>query len=111
MKQRDPSVRGLHFVTLTAVGASALAATCLSSPRIWAQATAAEGSFAVQRFNPAPGPRNYLSTRGARTNGEMAWSAGLIGNYGYKPFVVRSTETPTLSLAPAPTDSTLSPAT
>ena len=92
MKQRDHSVRGLHLANLTVVGASALAAACLVSPRIWAQDTAAEGSFAVQTFNPAPGPHNYLTTRGARTNGEMAWSAGLMANYGYKPFVVLSCE-------------------
>ena len=95
MKQRDLSVRGLHLVNLTAVGASALAVTFLLSPGARAQATAAEGSFAVQTFTPAPGPRNYLSTRGARTDGEMAWSAGLMANYGYKPFVIISCESST----------------
>ncbi len=95
MKQPDLSVRGFHLVNLTVVGASALAVACLVSPRVRAQDTAAEGSFAVQTFNPAPGPHNYLTTRGARTNGEMAWSAGLMANYGYKPFVVLSCESMT----------------
>src|SRR5687767_6327451 len=47
-----------------------------------------DGEFTVQRFNPAPGPRNYFTTRGARTDGEMAFSAGLFANYAWKPFVV-----------------------
>jgi OOP family OmpA-OmpF porin len=51
---------------------------------------AAEKEFTVQRFNPAPGPRNYFTTRGVRTDGNMAWSAGLFLNYAWKPFVVRS---------------------
>lgn len=56
-----------------------------------AQATdAIDSEFSVQRFNPAPGPRNYFTTRGARTDGEMAWSAGLVANYGWEPFVVVS---------------------
>ena len=95
MKQRVLSVRGLHLVNPTLVSASALAVAILASPDAWAQDTAAEGSFAVQTFNPAPGPRNYLTTRGARTDGEMAWSAGLMVNYGYKPFVIVSCESST----------------
>ena len=42
-----------------------------------ARAQATDGEFSVQRFDPAPGPRNYFTTRGVRTDGEMAWSAGL----------------------------------
>ena len=49
-----------------------------------------DGEFTVQRFNPAPGPRNFITTRGARTDGEMAFSAGLVLNYANEPFVVRS---------------------
>jgi hypothetical protein len=55
-----------------------------------AHADAVDGDFAIQRFDPAPGPRNYFSTRGARTDGQMAFSAGLMINYAYKPFEVRS---------------------
>src|SRR5262245_30653664 len=51
---------------------------------------ASDKEFSVQRFNPAPGPRNYFTTRGVRTDGNMAWSAGLFLNYAWKPFVVRS---------------------
>jgi OmpA-OmpF porin, OOP family len=53
-----------------------------------AAAQQAEGEFSVQRFNPAAGPRNYFITRGARTDGEMAWSAGLFANYGWAPFAI-----------------------
>src|SRR5262249_25894850 len=53
-------------------------------------APAVEGGFTVQRFDPAPGPRNFITTRGARTDGQMAWSAGLVLNYSKDPFVVRS---------------------
>src|SRR5688572_5855911 len=57
-----------------------------------AQDAAIEDEFSVQRFNPAPGPRNYFTTRGVRTDGEMAWSAGLVINYANEPFTVVSCE-------------------
>jgi hypothetical protein len=46
--------------------------------------------FSAQRFDAAMGPRNYITTRGARTDGEMAWSAGLLMSYAYKPLTVDS---------------------
>jgi OmpA-OmpF porin, OOP family len=52
--------------------------------------TQVEGTFNVQRFDSAPGPRNYWVTRGARSDGEHALSFALLANYGYKPFVVDS---------------------
>src|SRR5437016_2569459 len=55
-----------------------------------AHAQAVSGDFSVQRFEPAIGPHNYFTTRGVRTDGQMAWSAGLLANYSYLPFVVRS---------------------
>jgi OmpA-OmpF porin, OOP family len=54
------------------------------------EAPAIDGEFSVQRFDPAPGPRNYFSTRGARVDGHMAWSTGLVVNYGANPFTVVS---------------------
>src|ERR1700761_692676 len=36
-----------------------------------AQAQSVSGDFALQRFDPAPGPHNYFTTRGARTDGNM----------------------------------------
>lgn len=57
--------------------------------------TAADGEFSVQRFEPAPGPRNFLSVAGARTDGELAWSAGLMFDYQRDPFVITSCVTAT----------------
>ncbi|MCC6214904.1 MAG: OmpA family protein [Polyangiaceae bacterium] len=68
---------------------AALAASLLSGAAA-AQDAATDGEFSVQRFNPAPGPGNFFTTRGARTDGEMAFSGGGFVNYAYKPFVVRS---------------------
>src|SRR5690606_22547330 len=44
---------------------------------------------AVQRVAPAPGPRNFITTRSARTDGDMAWTAGAFVHYGYRPFEIR----------------------
>jgi hypothetical protein len=55
--------------------------------------------FSAQRFDPAAGPRNFFSTRGARTDGEMAWSAGVNINYGYTPLKVESCISATASCA------------
>ena len=71
---------GALLSTLMATSGSALAQ----------QEPATSGEFTVQRFDPAPGPRNYFTTRGVRTDGKMAWSAGLFVNYANQPFVVRS---------------------
>jgi OOP family OmpA-OmpF porin len=49
-----------------------------------------QGEFSVQRFEPAMGPRNYFSVEGARTDGELGWSAGLFFDYANRPFVLRS---------------------
>jgi len=65
----------------------------LSSPAAAQQEAAKSGEFSVQRFDPAPGPRNFFSTRGARTDGKMAWSTGLVLNYANDPFVVVSCKT------------------
>lgn len=47
-----------------------------------------EGHFNIQRFRPAPGPRNFLTTRTARIDGENAFSVGVLGNFAYEPLVV-----------------------
>ncbi|WP_052374621.1 OmpA family protein [Chondromyces apiculatus] len=51
---------------------------------------AAEGEFSVQRFEPAPGSKNYLSVEGARMEAAVGWSAGVMFDYANRPFVVRS---------------------
>ncbi|MET0793660.1 MAG: transporter, partial [Polyangiaceae bacterium] len=70
-----------------AASAVAMAVLC-SAPDAHAQAVS--GDFAVQRFDPAPGVHNYFTTRGARTDGKMVWSLGLVANYSYRPFEVKS---------------------
>jgi OmpA-OmpF porin, OOP family len=52
--------------------------------------TVVEPDFSVQRLHPALGPRNFIVTRGARTDGTMTFSAGVLAHYGYKPLVVRT---------------------
>ncbi len=75
----------------SARGVGALVAAVVLGHTSSASAQDAIGKeFSAQRYSPAPGPRNFLSTRGARTDGEMAWSAGLSLNYGYTPIKVDS---------------------
>jgi OmpA-OmpF porin, OOP family len=52
------------------------------------------GDFAIQRFDPAAGPNNFLTTRGVRMDGKMVWGIGLVANYSYLPFQVGSCEAP-----------------
>jgi len=56
--------------------------------------TAIEPNFTVQRFQAAPGPRNYLVTRGARTDGQKTWSFGGFVSYGFKPLVISTCAQP-----------------
>jgi OmpA-OmpF porin, OOP family len=74
------------------LGAVALAFS-LAAQSAQAQAQVS-GDFAVQRFDPAAGPHNYFTTRGARMDGQMAWSAGLMANYSFRPFEVNSCVAP-----------------
>jgi OmpA-OmpF porin, OOP family len=55
-----------------------------------AQAQAAKGDFSAQRFDPAPGPRNFFQTRTARSDGTNTWSAGFFASYASNPLVIRS---------------------
>ena len=75
--------------TLT-VGAYAALASAVLCVAPSAHAQSVSGDFAVQRFDPAAGAHNYFSTRGARTDGKMVWSVGLMANYSYRPFEVKS---------------------
>lgn len=47
-----------------------------------------EGHFNIQRFRPAPGPRNFLTTRTVRTDGQKAFYVGALANFAYEPLVV-----------------------
>jgi OmpA-OmpF porin, OOP family len=70
--------------------ASLLAAWFCAALDARAQDSSVDKEFTVQRFNPAPGPRNFFTTRTLRMDGEMTWSAGLFVNYANEPFVLRS---------------------
>jgi OOP family OmpA-OmpF porin len=83
-----------------AAGLAALAAASGIAPRARAQQSAFSGEFSVQRFDPAPGPRNFLSTRSVRSDGKMSWSAGLMANWAWQPLVVRSCESETNCSSP-----------
>ena len=76
---------------LRSFSAALVLASVTAMPAAYAQVS---GDFALQRFDPAAGPHNYLSTRGARTDGKMVWSVGLVANYSYRPFEVGSCEAP-----------------
>jgi OmpA-OmpF porin, OOP family len=58
----------------------------LDSPDIEVQRT---GQFNIQRFGAAPGPRNFLTTRTVRTDGEHAFSVGAMANFAYEPLVIQ----------------------
>ncbi|HEX2878742.1 MAG TPA: transporter [Polyangiaceae bacterium] len=55
-----------------------------------AGAQVVQGDFAVQRYNPAPGPHNMLSARGVRVGDQHSWSVALSANYGNDVFVIDS---------------------
>ena len=46
----------------------------------------AAAQVSAERFQPAPGPRNFLSVETARTTGDMSYSLGLSTSYAYEPF-------------------------
>ena len=68
---------------------SVVLAVLAHAPEAHAQSQVS-GDFALQRFDPAAGPHNYFTTRGARTDGQMVWSAGIVANYSFRPFDVRT---------------------
>jgi len=57
---------------------------------VFAQNSAQDGEFSVQRFEPAPGTNNFLSVERLRMDGAWGWSVGLAFNYARNPFVVIS---------------------
>ncbi|AKT39053.1 OmpA family protein [Chondromyces crocatus] len=80
-------MKTLRALSLLSVG---FAAVHLGAGVAFAQQSAAEGEFSVQRFEPAPGSKNYLSVEGARMEAAFGWSAGVMFDYASRPFVVRS---------------------
>ena len=66
----------------------ALAASLLAlaghAPRAHAQS-----AVSAQRFQPAPGPRNFLSVETARVDGDMSFSFAVLADYAHAPFRLR----------------------
>jgi OOP family OmpA-OmpF porin len=58
----------------------------LASPPASAQLL--EGAMNVQKLDPAPGKRNLIVTRGARTDGEHAVTLSLLGSFAKDPFII-----------------------
>jgi hypothetical protein len=56
-----------------------------SAGSAWAQGTPV-GGVSAERLQPAPGPRNFVTTETARVAGDMAFSFGLVASYAYDPF-------------------------
>ena len=88
------SFRG-RLLHLSPRGARALTSLLLALPAALVSngasaQTKVEARFSAERFQAEMGPRNYLVTAGARTDGQKTWSFGVLAHYGYKPFVVRS---------------------
>ena len=66
-------------------------------------ASAQTQEFSVQRFEPAPGPANFLGVETLRMAGAWQWSAGVFMNYSQDPFVVNSCVTTTTCSSPKAT--------
>lgn len=75
--------RGLVFLPMALMGV-------LISANASAQDVKQTGEFSVQRFEPAPGSKNFLSVETGRAEGQMGWTVGLMFNYSHRPFVVVS---------------------
>lgn len=84
------TIRALYLPLLSAAGLSLMSASAV------AQTTKAQdGQFSTQRFEPAPGTKNFLSVQGLRMDGHWGWSVGLAFDYAKNPFVVVSCATQT----------------
>jgi outer membrane protein OmpA-like peptidoglycan-associated protein len=68
----------------------------------WAQTPKLE-EFSIQRFEPAPGPNNFLGVETLSMEGKWQWSAAVFVNYSRDPFLVQSCTTPTTCGSPSAT--------
>jgi OmpA-OmpF porin, OOP family len=82
---------GSRFVIPQLTAAAAGLGALLVSVGVLAQEKVqVDHGISIQRFQAAPGPRNSFTMRGARTDGEKVWSAGMMVNYAFEPLTVRS---------------------
>ena len=87
-------MKSLSLVPVLSAAAAGLGSLFVSSAAL-AQDVRIDKDISVQRFQAAPGPRNFITMRGARTDGEKVWSAGILANYAFKPLIVQSCKTKT----------------
>jgi hypothetical protein len=92
LRRRSLASAPRWVVSLLSACAS-LVPTLSVAPASAQDANRVDHDVSVQRFQAAPGPRNYFTMRGARTDGEKAWSAGMLVNYGWQPLVVGNSTT------------------
>jgi len=59
-----------------------------------AQTPEVSGEVSAQRFDPAPGSKNFLTTRALRTDGDMVFGGGLMVNYAYRAITVNGCDAP-----------------
>jgi OmpA-OmpF porin, OOP family len=82
--------RGARVAARALLGALICAGSIAGLAAPAAAQSVVEPTFSVQRFQPAPGPRNFLMTRGARVDGRNSWSAGGLIHYAFEPLTVES---------------------
>jgi outer membrane protein OmpA-like peptidoglycan-associated protein len=59
------------------------------------------GEMSAQRFEPAPGPRNFITVQGARTDVAKSWTGAGIVSFGLNPLVLTSCSSADCSAADA----------
>jgi len=75
-------------------GAGLLVIPLLCVTRNASAQSVVDKEFSSQRLSLPTGPRNFISTRGARIDGQMAWNAGLGVSYANTPVRVNTCISP-----------------
>jgi OmpA-OmpF porin, OOP family len=86
------TTRALYLPLLCSAGLTLTSATALAQTTT---AKAQDGQFSAQRFEPAPGTKNFLSVEGLRMDGHWGFSVGLAFDYAKNPFVLQSCQSKT----------------
>ncbi len=66
-----------------------LFAPCVALLALLGMEQSARAQVSVERFQPAPGPRNFPTVETARVSGDMAFSLGLFADYANAPLRLR----------------------
>jgi len=78
----------LRLLPLVGLCSSLLVSTTAGAQQA-ASTSAQEGEFSVQRFDAAPGSKNYFTVEGARMDSVMGFTAGVLFNYTKQTVVVK----------------------